>query len=104
MAMTCRELKIELKKRDLPTCGFKRDLLNRLHEAETPMLMNAATTANDSGTAEVCSEVEPIDRRFRPIWTSMRLAILCASVFLALWRAMIPVVRNYENGKGLIPA
>ena len=81
MATTCRELKTELKKRDLPTGGLKRDLWNRLHEAEKSMLMNAATTAIDTETTEVCSEVEPVDRRFRPIWKSMCLAILCASVF-----------------------
>ena len=50
MAMTCRKLKTELKKRDLRTGGLKRDLLNRLQKDENPILMDAATTADDSGT------------------------------------------------------
>ncbi|KAF6231384.1 hypothetical protein HO173_010344 [Letharia columbiana] len=76
-AMTCKELKTELRKRDLPTGGLKKDLLDRLREAENATLTDVVNTTTVAGRVEACVEVETVDRRPRRAWVLLCLIIIC---------------------------
>lgn len=82
--MTCRELKLELNKRDLPTTGLKKDLLQRLHEAEKATLTDDVKIADDTGRADTCFEVQPTVRRSKSGRKFLCLTVLCVGLFFAL--------------------
>lgn len=102
VSMTCKELKIELKKHDLPTGGLKKDLVDRLHkaeiekdlmdrphEAEDAMLIHVASAVNDSGRSNASFEVQSTIRRSKSAWKLLCVTILCAGLFFAAWHVML---------------
>lgn len=104
--MTCRELKIELNKRGLPTSGLKKDMVHRLYEAENATLTNVVNTANDSGRSDAFVEVQPTVRRCKSARKLLCLTVICVSLFFALRRLIlernsIPGAGNQGDGKGL---
>lgn len=102
-AMTCKELKTELRKRDLPTGGLKKDLLDRLREAENATLTDVVNTTTVAGRVEACVEIEPVDRRPRRALVMLCLIILCVgglfcSSYAILENSSDSVVGDHDAG------